>query len=72
MLTQNQVVECSCEYRDGNFFVVDAWGSGEEGEVVAVIHTSGDVYKINVSACNSDVVQEVIKEKVKELTYDYD
>ena len=68
MLTQNQVIECKCEHQEGNFFTIDAWGTGEEGEVVAVIHTSGDVYKTNVSACNSPIVEKVIKEKIKELT----
>jgi len=63
--------EVRCDYYDGDgFFTVDAWRTAnddEEGKVIAVIHTSGDVYYIEPEARISPMAQEVIKDMVEKI-----
>lgn len=67
-------VECSYFDEDNNFWVVDARKDpdvSEEGELVAVIHPSGDAYIFpngigceNVERCVADKVAEIKKSEI--------
>ena len=63
--------EVRCDYYDGDgFFTVDAWRTAnddEEVKVIAVIHSSGDVYYIEPEARISPMAQEVIKDMVEKI-----
>ena len=62
-------------YANENYVYIDAWKSDdveeENGEVVAVVHKSGDVYYINPVARYSNRVKQAIREVKERIKNNY-